>query len=93
MNTINTIISSAKYYLYNILSFKRKALGLPWQSSGKESVLPLQRAQVWSLVGEHAMWCGQKQRGGLGGGLGGAPVIPRSPVLGAGRMLERLVRG
>lgn len=41
MNTINTIISSAKYYLYNILSFKRMVLGLPWQSSGKESALPL----------------------------------------------------
>lgn len=73
MNTINTIISSAKYYLHNILSFKRKALGLPWQSSGKESALPLQRAQVWSLVGERrsCILCGvakKKKKKAAGGG-------------------------
>ena len=70
MNTINTIISSAKYYLYNILSFRRMVLGLPWQSSGK-CALPLQRAQVWSLVGEprSCMLCGVAKKKRCGGDL------------------------
>ena len=41
-------------------------VGLPWQSRGWDSELPLQGAQVRSLVGElrsrilHATWCGPK---------------------------------
>lgn len=45
-------------------SFKKVALGLLWWSSGEDSQLPLQGAQVRSLVMEvlHAVKCNQKKK-------------------------------
>lgn len=46
---------------------KRQTLGLPWWCSSQDSILPMQRSWVWSLVEElrfpHAVWCSQKQKG------------------------------
>lgn len=45
---------------------KRQTLGLPWWCSSQDSILPMQRAWVWSLVEElrfpHAVWCSQKKK-------------------------------
>ena len=49
------------------LLLKRTILGLPWQSNGLDSVLPLQGAWVQSLVRELRFCkpCGQKRKGFL----------------------------
>ena len=38
--------------LYLFVFLKEKTVGIPWQSSGWDSELPVQGAQVRSLVGE-----------------------------------------
>ena len=41
---------------------RNEALGLPWWSHSEDVALPLQRAWVWSVVGELRScmpWCGQ----------------------------------
>ena len=45
-----TIILSWVLVIFTLLKFD--VLGLPWWSSGLVSVLPMQGAWVWSLVGE-----------------------------------------
>ena len=54
---------SSSYYYHQYYNWHLKIIvGVPWWSSGEDSMLPPQGAQVQSLVQEvlHAARCGQK---------------------------------